>query len=463
MPAAMHHHEFHLHPTEILREMQNLRGERAARLVLQGTLVGGATGAIIGLFRVFYGWSNAFFAHMAAQAPGSPEFIPIFFVILLLLALGTGWMVRKEPLVSGSGIPQMELAMLGQLPFPWLRIIVFKFFGTLMSLSGGISVGCGGPSIQLGAAVGSGFGHLFRQIFGRRVGGPPRFLLAGMVAGLTAAFGAPLAGMLFAFEEAKTIVSAPLLLFTGVAAASAWFVVDILFGFGFFFPLSNISALEWPSVWMAIPAGILLGALGALFNKMLLCITRMHDRQKLVPPILKPILPFMLAGIFVFVYPDVLVGVGISTLDLAGGGGSLQNPGQMFSMTALLLLVLTKGGFTIFSFASGVPGGLFMPIIALGGMSGALIGTVVGSPLFLGPAATNMPVFVVLGMTGLVAGSIRTPLTAVALITEMTGAPQCLPEMCLVTICSIYTANFLGASPVYKMLKIRFLELRKAK
>ena len=49
--------------------------------------------------------------------------------------------------------------------------------------------------------------------------------------------------MLFAFEEVKTIVTVPLLLFTGVASFSAWFVITILFGFGLVFPFSSIPSL----------------------------------------------------------------------------------------------------------------------------------------------------------------------------------------------------------------------------
>ena len=63
--------------------------------------------------------------------------------------------------------------------------------------------------------MGCGFGRIFQKLTGEDPGHAPRFLIAGSVAGLAAAFGAPFAGMLFAFEEVKTIVTVPLLLFTG--------------------------------------------------------------------------------------------------------------------------------------------------------------------------------------------------------------------------------------------------------
>ena len=87
-------------------------------------------------------------------------------------------MVRKEPLISGSGIPQTELALAGQLPYPGFRIVASKFVGTLLSLSGGLSVGREGPSIQMGGAVGAGFHALWRPAAPHALTGSP-YVVAG--------------------------------------------------------------------------------------------------------------------------------------------------------------------------------------------------------------------------------------------------------------------------------------------
>ena len=228
----------------ILREMQALRNESVLRLVVQAAFVGGCTGGVIGVFRWLYDHGNAWIVSTLRHGADDLATALIVFGTLILLALIVGQMVRKEPLISGSGIPQTELALAGQLPYPGFRIVASKFVGTLLSLSGGLSVGREGPSIQMGAAVGCGFGRIFQKLTGEDPGHAPRFLIAGSVAGLAAAFGAPFAGMLFAFEEVKTIVTVPLLLFTGVASFSAWFVITILFGFGLVFPFSSIPSLD---------------------------------------------------------------------------------------------------------------------------------------------------------------------------------------------------------------------------
>lgn len=203
----------------------------------------------------------------------------------------------------------------------------------------------------MGAAVGCGFGRIFQKLTGEDPGHAPRFLIAGSVAGLAAAFGAPFAGMLFAFEEVKTIVTVPLLLFTGVASFSAWFVITILFGFGLVFPFSSIPSLDWGQMWLPVLFGVGTGLFSALYNTALLRVTEFHDHQKLVPAPLKPLLPFLLSGVLLYVYPQVLVGLGYSTADL---GGLTPNGPLLLGSVALLLFV--KIIFSILSFASGVPG-----------------------------------------------------------------------------------------------------------
>ncbi len=433
----------------ILREMQALRNESVRRLLVQAAFVGGGTGGVIGAFRWLYDHGSAWIVEALRHEPQTSGTALIVFGTLILLALVVGQLVRKEPLISGSGIPQTELALAGLLPFPWFRIVIAKFVGTLLSLSGGLSVGREGPSIQMGAAVGCGFGQLFQKLAGGDPDHAPRFLIAGSVAGLSAAFGAPLAGMLFAFEEVKTIVTVPLLLFTGMASFAAWFVIKILFGFGLVYPFADIPSLDWAQLWLPLLVGVGTGLFSALYNAALIGVTLAHDRQKLVPAPLKPLLPFLLSGILLYAYPQVLAGIGYSTADLGG----LTHAPLAFGPLAFLLLM--KIGFSILSFASGVPGGLLMPMLAIGGMTGAAAGTLaIGLDVSTAP---QLPAYLVLGMTGLFAGTVRAPLTGIALVAEMSGAFQCLPEMLIVGFVSTLVANRVGSPPVYDSLKRRIL------
>ncbi len=430
----------------VLREMQDLRNEGVVRLLFQALVVGGGSGAVIGCFRAWYTYTNA---KVVGLLQGSDLYslpgVLAVFGALLALALVVGQMVRKIPLISGSGIPQVELALSGRLPMPWLRILIGKFIGTWLSLTGGLSVGREGPCIQMGAAVGCGFGHLWRST----PHNAPRYLIAGSVAGLTAAFGAPVAGMLFAFEEIKSIVSAPLLLFTSAAAAAAWFVVDQLFGFGLVFPFAALVPLRWGQIWLAVPLGITLGCFGALYNALLMSATRRYDRQTLLPAPLKQLLPFFLSGVLLYCYPHVLVGVGISTTALESNA---------LPLAALALLLLIKIAFSIVSFASGVPGGLLMPMLGIGSLIGACLGSLAVSLELLD--AAQLAGVLVLCMGGLFASTVRAPLTGAALVVEMSGALHSVPELLIVVVLATLTANRMGSFPIYDSLKRRIMKTK---
>lgn len=82
--------------------------------------------------------------------------VPIWFGVLVALAVILRRIVREEPLISGSGIPQTELALAGRLSFTWWRVLLAKFLWSWLALFGGLALAGEGPSIQMGGAVGAG-------------------------------------------------------------------------------------------------------------------------------------------------------------------------------------------------------------------------------------------------------------------------------------------------------------------
>ena len=429
-----------------LRDLDALRSLGVKRVILQAMATGGITGGVIGLFRFSYEHINQALVQVVHRHNiYDPAVAACLFGGLTVLALLAVLALRVEPLVSGSGIPQVELMVRGQMRMNWLRVLLCKFAGTLVSLSGGLSVGREGPSIMMGAAVGAGVGHLWGERGGQSL---PRYLVGGCVAGLAAAFGAPMAGMFFAFEEMKTILSVPMLLFTGVCALSAWFVVQVLFGFGLVFPFGQQPFIHWTQWWIIPAAGVLMGVLGAFYNLVLLRLTHWADASPLMPRPLRALLPFMLAGALLYVYPQVLVGLGISTLQLEG----LPLP-----LLGLFALLAVKMAFSWISFASGVSGGLLMPVLLMGSIGGACM----ASGLLAADAisADQTATILTLGMTGLFAGSVRAPLTGAFLLLEMTGSFHNMPTVVLTAYIAAFTANALHSEPVYDSLRARCLTL----
>ena len=218
-------------------------------LAMRGLAVGLCAGCVVGLLRLSHDRAAA---RVALWLEGWREVwwtIPIWFGVLAALAVILRRIVREEPLISGSGIPQTELALAGRLSFTWWRVLSAKFLGSWLALFGGLALGREGPSIQMGGAVGAGFHALWRPSAPHALTGSP-YVVAGAVAGLAAAFGAPAAGVLFAFEEMKSRRDASLLVAACAAALGAHLMIRIVFGMGRILPFAGFEAPPLYSFWI---------------------------------------------------------------------------------------------------------------------------------------------------------------------------------------------------------------------
>ena len=167
-------------------------------LAMRGLATGLCAGCVVGLLRLSHDRAAARVALWLEEWREVWWTVPIWFGVLVALAVILRRIVREEPLISGSGIPQTELALAGRLSFTWWRVLLAKFLGSWLALFGGLALGREGPSIQMGGAVGAGFHALWRPAPPHALTGSP-YVVAGAVAGLAAAFGAPAAGVLAAF------------------------------------------------------------------------------------------------------------------------------------------------------------------------------------------------------------------------------------------------------------------------
>ena len=413
-----------------------------AKIVVQALLIGCATGAVVGLFRQLNDSITYWVVEAVNQRGLGDDLVGwAVFAGLFLLAIISVLLLRVEPLISGSGIPQVELMLKGNLRMNWFRVLVCKFAGALTALAGGLSVGREGPCIMMGASLGVGVGRLWHDTKNVH---EPRLLVAGSAAGLAAAFGAPLAGMCFAFEEMKTPLRAPMIITCAIAAFAAMYIMQMLFGFGLVFPFGLRPMLPWEDWWLVLVVGVAMGGLGVLYNVLLLHLTLWADKTKLLPIHLRVVIPFMCAGLFLYYYPTVLAGFGITAQQLAD---------MTLPLTALLLLLTTKMLFSCASFATGVAGGLLMPVLLMGAMAGACV----TSALLLIDVVTpdKSVIILILCMAGLFGASVRAPLTGAFLMLEMTGAYPNMAFIIITAYIAAFVADKMNCEPVYDSLRRR--------
>ncbi|WP_244664680.1 chloride channel protein [Candidatus Symbiopectobacterium sp. 'North America'] len=123
---------------------------------------------------------------------------PLAFLLSGLMAAGGYYLVRRfAPEAGGSGIPEIEGALEDLRPVRWWRVLPVKFFGGLGTLGAGMVLGREGPTVQLGGNVG---GMIADLLSAKRADVRHSLLATGAAAGLSAAFNAPLTGIVLVLE-----------------------------------------------------------------------------------------------------------------------------------------------------------------------------------------------------------------------------------------------------------------------
>ncbi len=194
------------------------------KLAFEGILIG----LISGLVVVFYRLILQYAEQLRQWVTNQPTPFAFFgwFIILILAALFVGRLMVKEPMICGSGIPQVEGALANKIKMNPLSVLMNKFIGGTICIGAGLSVGREGPSIQLGAVAAQWVSRLTK-----RTKLEEKYLFSsGASAGLAAAFNAPLAGVMFALEEVHKHFSPLVLVGAMSAALTADFVSKNFFG-----------------------------------------------------------------------------------------------------------------------------------------------------------------------------------------------------------------------------------------
>ena len=134
------------------------------QLLLQGAAVGVLVGIVVGMFRFALQKAEEIRNLYIAAAAHSVLLTVCGILILLFCTAVVVFCLKREPLCSGSGIPQVKGELRGHINANWLQVMLAKFLGGVAAIGGGLSLGREGPSIQLGAMVGKGFSRLTNRL-----------------------------------------------------------------------------------------------------------------------------------------------------------------------------------------------------------------------------------------------------------------------------------------------------------
>ena len=353
-------------------------------------------------------------------------------------SLGIGYLLyRFFPDARGSGVPQTKAALFARDGNISLRTVLGKFFCTSVTLASGIPLGREGPSVQVGAGIGSVLG----RFLGLRPDQMRKLIPVGAAAAVAAAFNTPLAAVVFSLEEIVGDLNAPMMGGVVLASATAWMVLRLSLGDHPLFKVPQYKLVSPAEFAIYAVLGIAGGVVSAIFARMLLGIRAQFRRLPRNTVWCQPVAGGLLVGIIGWFIPQVL-GVGYGFV-----GDALNS--NMALRLMVLLLILKVITVTV-SYATGNAGGIFGPALFIGAMLGGAIGT---GAHHLFPLSTATPgAYALVGMGAVFAGVVRAPMTSVLMIFEMTQDYAVIVPLMIANLISLFVAGQLQHEPIYEAL-----------
>ena len=398
-----------VHPESVLRRLWEKWHEKLAAVpetqffLLLAVLIGVFSGLSVVCFRICIEWVS-----IALLGTGAHRSTLNTLLVPTLIGLVVAVLVQRVfPRARGSGVNQTKAAVYifdGYVPF---NTVIGKFICCALAIGSGQSLGPEDPSLQMGAGIASKLGrklHLSQDKL--RLIAP-----VGAAAGLAAAFNAPVAAVLFVIEEVIGNWSGGVLGAIVLSAVSSVVVMRWFLGTE---PLFRIPPFEitHPSELLGYAVlGVIGGAASLVMIKF---IAGVRPRLAALPKWVHYFLP-AIAGLMIGI-------IGLRLPQVMGAGYPIIDQALHSQYTWKMLLVL--GAFkmlaTGLSFNSGTPGGMFAPALFIGAMMGGAVGGV-EHLLFHGLTGT-VGTFALVGMGTLFAGFLRTPITSIFMVVEVSGS-----------------------------------------
>jgi H+/Cl- antiporter ClcA len=321
----------------------------------------------------------------------------VYWLLPLGLALSAWLTSALVPEAGGQGVEQVIRAIhLHSGKMRW-QIIPAKIFSTILTIGAGGSAGNVGPCVQIGSGLSSFLADALQFDFYDR----KTLVICGLSAGFASILGTPLAGALFGIEALFVGSLAYQVLFPSVVAALMGYLTASLLEMpDMNFVVSSFPIFDPSLLMLSLVGGLVFGIVSMVFVECLNGSKRLRYYLPDFPPLQGAIGGSLLLGIAWLASPEVL-GLGKETIQRALDGG-----------TIIWALILGKILTTALTLNTGGSGGVILPICFIGATSGSALGWILGQ---------DPGLFAALGLTGLLAGAINTPITAVFLGLELFG------------------------------------------
>jgi chloride channel protein, CIC family len=401
--------------------------------LLLAVLIGVLSGLVVVCFRLAIEWTQITLLG-PSLSPSFPRVVlaPVIAgIVVALLA------IHVFPRVRGSGVNQVKSAMYisnGYVPF---SNVIGKFVACALAIGSGQSLGPEDPSLLMGAGIASLIGRSLRLSQEKvRLIAP-----VGAAAGLAAAFNAPISAVLFVIEELIGTWSAGVLGAIVLAAVSSVVTMRAFLGPESLFRVPPFRVAGPGEMLAYVVLGVAGGAASLLLLKWIVYARPKMQELPRWTEYFQPAAAGLLIGLIGIRVPQVM-GAGYAIVDQAMHG--------QFGWQLLLLLAGLKLLATGFSFLSGTPGGMFAPVIFIGAMLGGAVGSI--EHHFFPALTATIGTFALVGIGTLFAGFLRTPITAVFMVIELSGNYTAILPVIISTMIAYGISRAYQKVPLFDLL-----------
>jgi len=398
-------------------------------------------GFLAGFASTFFRWMIEFFESIFSVKGFSlagipPQTYPFLLPLMPMLGgLFIGLICKYFPnAVKENGVHKVMYAVALNDGKVRKRTIASCAVTSSITIGSGGSAGREGPTVQIGAAVGSTIGQLLHLSTERM-----RVLVGcGAAAGIAASFNAPLAGVLFALEiilgDFAIHTFSPIIIASVIGTVTG----RALEGNEVTFNVPVHELVHPTEIIFYLALGMLCGIVARLFTFMYFYVQQIFEEKLKTADIYKPAIGGLIVGMISIFMPQIL-GNGYDVMEQA-------LTGQMFWGLAFLL-VFMKIICTSITLGSGGMGGVFAPSLFIG----AMVGTAFGSSVhFIFPTlSASAETYSVVGM-GAVAGAVmQAPLTNILMLFELTNDYTLILPIMATCIAASYTYQKFTKHSIY--------------
>ena len=426
---------------------------------------GAFTGLLVGTIVFFFKWVAEWLSEKSVEIYRAAQKNPWIAVAVVAGAIAlafVAWLLQRwAPETKGGGIPRAEGVLRGILTFRWLRTGIAVLLNSWISFFAGLPLGSEGPSVLLGTAIGGGTCKLplSHDSWDRYI------MTGGASAGFAVATGAPVTGLVFALEEAHKRFTPMIFLMAtssvlfGVTASNLWSMLFHHVGLLEHYPaplfsVVNMGEFAMKDIWIPLLLGVAVAIVACGYNLFVFVMGKLYDgKLKKIPQWAK------LAAVFVITAVTGLIAFGNfdGTDALFGGGGLIVKltDTERFSWGIVFALFLIRFLTIAFATSSGATGGVFIPMLSIGALLGALLGKAF---LAWGMDEGLYATVVMLSMSAFMGASTRAPLTALVFMVECTWSFSNLFYVAITVFVSYLICELVKVEPLYDVLLERMTE-----